>query len=102
MDAPILNLLIHDVTIKGFLAVQVFEEKLKAHLLLKSSEWKEAITDLENHEYFRGQIGFALKFSGIVDYFNEHGCVDWIDVKQNYFSQFKHCNSPRLNRTLHQ
>ncbi|UAY93985.1 DUF262 domain-containing protein [Pectobacterium polaris] len=90
MDDTILNLLIQDVTVKGFLAVQVFEEKLKAHLLIKSSEWKTAILALENHEYFRGQIGFALKFSGIVDYFNSHGNVDWIDAKDNYFTLFKH------------
>ncbi|HDP8250507.1 TPA: DUF262 domain-containing protein [Escherichia coli] len=89
-DDTVLNLLIHDVTIKGFLAVQVFEEKLKAHLLIKSSEWKTAILELENHEYFRGQIGFALNFSGIVDYFNCHGNVDWIDAKENYFVRFKH------------
>ncbi|MBK5143144.1 DUF262 domain-containing protein [Budviciaceae bacterium BWR-B9] len=90
MDDTILNLLIQDVTIKGFLPVQVFEEKLKAHLLIKSSEWKTAILELESHAFFRGQIGFALKFSGIVDYFNGHGNVDWIDAKENYFAQFKH------------
>ena len=89
-DDTVLNLLIQDVMIKGFLAVQVSEEKLKAHLLIKSSEWKEAILALENHEYFRGQIGFALKFSGIADYFNSHGNVDWDDVKENYFTRFKH------------
>lgn len=89
-DDTVLNLLIQDVMIKGFLAVQVSEEKLKAHLLIKSSEWKEAILTLENHEYFRGQIGFALKFSGIADYFNSHGNVDWDDEKENYFTRFKH------------
>ncbi|AFR03612.1 hypothetical protein PEC301653_32930 [Pectobacterium carotovorum subsp. carotovorum] len=90
MDGLILNFLIRGVTIKGFLAVQVFEEKLKAHLLIKSSEWKAAILELESHEYFRGQIGFALKFSGIVDYFNRHANVDWIDAKENYLARFKH------------
>ena len=90
MHDTILNLLIQDVTIKGFLPVQVFEEKLKAHLLIKSSEWKTAILELESHAFFRGQIGFALKFSGIVDYFNEHGDVGWQDSKENYFERFKH------------
>lgn len=90
MEGSILDLLIQDVTIKGFLAVQIFEEKLKAHLLIKSSEWKDAILELESHEYFRGQIGFALKFSGIVDYFNGHANVDWIDANENYFARFKH------------
>jgi hypothetical protein len=90
MDDAILNLLIQNVSVKGFLAAQVFEEKLKAHLLMKSPEWKMAIFEFEDHEFFRGQIGFALKFSGIVDYFNEHENVAWFDVEESYFKQFKH------------
>ncbi|HCG6557376.1 TPA: DUF262 domain-containing protein [Vibrio parahaemolyticus] len=90
MDDTILNLLIQDVSIKRFLAAQVFEEKLKAHLLMKSPEWEAAILELEGHVFFRGQIGFALKFSGIVDYFNEHENVGWFDAEESYFEQFKY------------
>ncbi|HDL7097683.1 TPA: DUF262 domain-containing protein [Yersinia enterocolitica] len=90
LDDTIHNLLIQDVPVKGFLAVQIFEEKLKARLLIKSPEWSTAIIDIENHKFFRGQIGFALKFSGIIDYFNEHGDVGWQDAEENYFERFKH------------
>ncbi|MEJ2792071.1 DUF262 domain-containing protein [Iodobacter sp. LRB] len=91
MEGTILNLLIQDVQVQGFLPVQIFEEKLKAHLLLKSSEWETAIIQLEGHEFFRGQIGYALKFSGIVDYFNQHKNLEWRDAEEkNYFEQFKY------------
>ncbi|KEY59873.1 DUF262 domain-containing protein [Serratia sp. DD3] len=90
MDGNILNLLINDVQIKGFLTVQIFEERLKAHLIMKTSEWSTAIIELECHEFFRGQIGFALKFSGIVDYFYEQGNVEWQDANESYFQKFKY------------
>ncbi|MFV8385260.1 GmrSD restriction endonuclease domain-containing protein [Vibrio parahaemolyticus] len=89
MNDTILNLLMQDVQIKRFLAVQVIEEKIKAHLMAKSSEWEEEILKLEGHEFFKGQIGFALKFSGVVDYFNEHKNVGWSDKEENYLDQFK-------------
>jgi hypothetical protein len=89
-NEPIINLLMQDVRIKFFLEVQVFEEKLKAHLLMRSSAWYAAIIKLENHEFFKGQIGFVLKFSGIVDYYIEHGDVNWQELDAHYFEQFKH------------
>lgn len=51
--------------ISGFPGLQVAEEILKAKVLLKGGEWVEEILDIENHEYFKGQIGFLLKFAGI-------------------------------------
>ncbi|MEZ8013479.1 DUF262 domain-containing protein [Vibrio sp. FF59] len=90
MDGAILDLLIQDVPIHSFLAIQVFEEKLKAHLLMKSHEWETAILELEGDEFFRGQIGYALKFSGVVEYFNEHGNVGWFDAEEDYLEQFRY------------
>lgn len=90
VDDTILHLLINNVQIKGFHPAQIFEERLKAHLLMKTSEWNAAIIELECHDFFRGQIGFALKFSGIVDYFYEQGNVDWQDASESYFQKFKH------------
>lgn len=104
MDGTILNQLIQNVSVKGFLAAQVFEEKLKAHLLMKSPEWEVAIVELEKHKFFKGQIGFVLKFSGIVDYFNEHENVGWLDGGESYFEQFKHyadCASALFSKIAH-
>ena len=57
------------LSISGFLSSQVKEEIIKAHLLVNSNEWATAITRYEKHLYFKGQIGFILRFSGVVDHF---------------------------------
>lgn len=49
-----------DESISGFIGEQVKEEKLKAKLITESSNWKNAIIEIENHGYFNGQIGFLL------------------------------------------
>jgi hypothetical protein len=49
-----------DDSLSGFTKEQVAEEKLKATLILQSIEWKNAIIEIENHGYFKGQIGFLL------------------------------------------
>lgn len=49
----------------GFFRPQVAEEQTKARLLLADASWKPLIEKAEGHGYFRGQIGFLLKFAGI-------------------------------------
>lgn len=46
--------------LSGFISEQVSEEKLKAKLITESDAWKNAIIEIENHGYFKGQIGFLL------------------------------------------
>ncbi len=75
--------------IRGFAAIQVSEERLKALLIQKSNRWKQAIINIENHGYFKGQIGFILKFSGITDYYRENTNVDWSNTDdEEYFVKF--------------
>ncbi|AZB32094.1 DUF262 domain-containing protein [Chryseobacterium balustinum] len=47
-------------SLSGFTKEQVVEEKLKAQLILKNTDWKGAILKIESHPYFNGQIGFLL------------------------------------------
>jgi hypothetical protein len=83
------ELLMRDVEISFFPEGQVFEEKIKAHLLETSPDWNRAVLGLEAHTYFTGQIGFVLKFSGIVDYYQENKNTDWGDeADQKYFKEF--------------
>jgi hypothetical protein len=75
--------------IRSFTAIQVSEERLKALLIQKSDRWKQAIVNIENHGYFKGQIGFILKFSGITDYYRENTNVDWSTTDdEGYFVKF--------------
>lgn len=87
--APILELLKKNVKVQGFTEVQVVEERIKAHLMGRSYEWRDLILEVEAHGYFKGQIGFMLKFSGIVDYYLDHENTDWGDADQLYFDSFK-------------
>ncbi|MCC4284855.1 DUF262 domain-containing protein [Marinobacter salarius] len=87
---PVLELLRRDVDVDGFIGAQITEEKVKAHLIDKSSEWLTEVLSLENHSFFRGQVGFVLKFSGIVDYYLEHGNTGWGEAdQQNYLDEFR-------------
>lgn len=47
---------------KGFPKLIIEEEKTKARLILQNDEWKNAIIEIENHGYFKGQIGFILEW----------------------------------------
>lgn len=100
-DSPILDTLTNrpGLVLNKISEDQLVEEKIKAHLILKSDQWKQVILEAEKqtffdsdkkHPFFNGQIGFLLSFSGILEYYREHGDCDW-DVAQNsiYFSQFK-------------
>ncbi len=70
---------------------QILEERIKAQLITKSTEWLDEIIKIEKHGYFNGLIGFILEFAGIVEYYNSHyNKCDWMD-EQNavFFEQFK-------------
>lgn len=70
---------------------QLFEERLKAHLFLRSEGWKQAILQLEQHLFFKGQVGFALRFAGVVDYFTAQGHVTWSETEDaHYRAAFQH------------
>jgi len=87
---PILDLLKDDVSISAFVDVQITEEKIKAHLLAISSDWDKEIKELEMHPFFRGQIGFILKFAGIVDYYRIYGNTAWEEADSNYLKSFRY------------
>lgn len=50
--------------VPGFAAGQVAEERVKARLIGLGEGWSERIEVAERHPYFRGQIGFLLRFCG--------------------------------------
>lgn len=74
---PILTALKNDQEISGFTGAQIVEEKIKAHLLLKSKIWRDAVLKLERHTFFRGQIGSILNFSLILEFYRNHTHCDW-------------------------
>lgn len=76
-------------TVKGFLNMQIKEERIKATLILKDERWKEAIIKIENHGYFKGQIEFLLKFSEITEYYDKNNNLQWSKKEDNqYFDGF--------------
>ena len=78
-----------DSEIDGFPSIQIQEEQIKAILLLKSEEWREAVISCENHNYFLGQIDFLLKFSGIKEYYELNSHLNWTDEENKiYFESF--------------
>jgi hypothetical protein len=54
-----------DGDVRGFFRDQIAEERIKAHLISFGDGWPERIDRAERHTYFRGQIGFLLRCSGI-------------------------------------
>lgn len=75
--------------LKSFNTIQIQEECIKAHLITKNEEWKDIILEAEKHKYFKGQISFALAFSGIEDHYNLHHNCDMItDVHKNMFNDY--------------
>jgi hypothetical protein len=75
------------VIVPGFTGQQVREEQLKAQLILRGDEWRERILRAEQHGYFKGQIEFLLKFSGVLDAWKAAGTVSWTDVANTSFLQ---------------
>lgn len=89
-DESILKVLRENCDVVAFHPAQVLEEKIKAHLIAKSDKWKEYIIQVEKHLFFKGQIGFALNFSGILDFYRQFQNCAWdISEEQQYFSNFK-------------
>ena len=99
-DSPILYTLTHrpGLALSRISEDQLVEEKIKAHLILKSNQWKQAILKAEKqpffdsdkkYPFFNGQIGFLLNFSGILEYYREHGDCEWeVDKNSIYFAHF--------------
>ncbi len=89
IDLPILEALKADCKVSAFMQPQVLEEKIKAHLILRSDEWREAIINAEKHHFFNGQIGCILNFAGILEFYREYKHCDWEDnSNKQYFEQF--------------
>lgn len=88
-DGSILETLANNVEISGFTGAQIVEEKIKAHLLLRSSEWREAIIIAEQHSFMKGQIGCILNFTEILSYYREHNHCNWTAEEDvEYLSSF--------------
>ncbi len=86
----ILNALRDDCEVTAFSGAQVIEEKIKASLIGKSSEWSVHIIDAEKHPFFKGQIGFALNFSGVLDFYRENDGCGWDrEADDKYMAGFK-------------
>jgi len=75
----ILEALIDGCEVSAFYPAQVLEERIKAALLQKSAEWSTCIVELEMHPFFKGQIGFAISFSGVLDFYRQNDSCDWND-----------------------
>ena len=74
------------------------EERVKAQLIGRCSEWRELIYAAENHKYFRGQIEFLLDFSGVLACWLERGACGWSDevdteLRAAFKLQFEKSNS---------
>lgn len=74
-------------TVEGFSSWQVEEEKVKAKLMLASSEWRSSIlkSEKENYPYFNGQIGILLEFAEVYSYYREHAGSTWISENVEQF-----------------
>ena len=89
IDLPILEALKADCKVSAFMQAQVLEEKIKAHLILRSDEWRDVIINAEKHHFFNGQIGCILNFAGILEFYREYKHCDWEDnSNKQYFEQF--------------
>lgn len=73
----ILDYLINNKPINGFDQIQVKEERIKATLIKKDNEWLNLILKAEQHNYFKGQIGFLLRLCGAEDRYNEAENCSW-------------------------
>lgn len=78
-----------DQKITFFYSPQVREERIKAQLVERSSNWRSLIYRAEQHGYFKGQIEFLLDFSGVLQHFVAEGACDWDDEQdQEYLTRF--------------
>ena len=85
----------------GFNVAQFNEERIKAHLIGLSEGWAERIARAERHDYFRGQIGFLLRFSGIdLNNADEEIARLGLDQAQELIAAFDHyftCSVAMMN-----
>ena len=85
-SAPVLEY-ISDASnpISSFYRQQIREERLKAQLMRRNAEWRSLILAAETHGYFRGQIEFLLKFTGVLDRWLVAQNCDWSDAEDAGF-----------------
>lgn len=89
IEKPILEALKDDFQLSVFLSAQILEEKIKAHLILKSDRWHQAIVRAESHAFFNGQIGSVLNFSGVLTFYRQQSHCNWSEGEDSqYFCQF--------------
>lgn len=75
--------------VQGFNIAQIEEERIKATLLLKNSDWKGAIISAESHGYFDGQISFILLFTKITNEYISKDIFEWTEqISNEYLSSF--------------
>jgi hypothetical protein len=82
---PILQALKGDYQLSVFQSAQVLEEKIKAHLILKSKRWNEAIIEAESHTFFKGQIGSVLNFAGVLAFYRKENHCDWGNNQDDHY-----------------
>lgn len=96
-DGDILAYLRDDNKISAFPSWQIEEEKTKALLIGKSTKWENVIYRSERHEYFKGQVGFLLDFSGIRDAYSRDKTLNWsITEEENYFDSISSISSKAM------
>lgn len=84
-SSEIIAFLSNSPELKSFAGIQIQEEYIKAQLIRNWSDWEEPIKQVENHPYFKGQIGFLLDFSGVLEYYEEHESVVWSEEENDLF-----------------
>lgn len=88
----ILEYLAENLEVTVFNRQQVREERIKAELVQRGDNWREKIVNAEMHGYFKGQIEFLLKFSGVLDHWKAEGSCSWTEEKdseiQEQFSEY--------------
>lgn len=70
-----------------FYGGQSREERIKAHLVTRSDAWYKQVCKIESHEYLTGQIAFILEFSGILEYYKQHGNCNWSNEEDQHFME---------------
>lgn len=94
----IIDFLISNNKIDFFYGRQVQEEVIKAILIAKSDEWKNAIELLEQNPYFKGQICFALEFADILNYYEKNNNLNWsVDEDLRHFNLFLNYSAKSSN-----
>ncbi|GHV96523.1 hypothetical protein AGMMS50293_28430 [Spirochaetia bacterium] len=69
---------------------QIKEEVIKAHLFKRSKEWEIIIKDSEYDNFLKGQLGFLIEFSGVLEYYDKYSNCEWNEKKNlEYFNNFK-------------